>query len=260
MQMSRFVVRLVAIALQVTLFAELAHAQAGTTTGGTSGNWQAIGIIATAVVGIAGFLATYVNNMLLEKQRANVAFISAQLEKLYGPLLALNSASSEAWQQFRKYCRPNKIYFFNDNDPLTEDEAREFRHWMTIVFMPANIAMQKVISENAHLIDGSTMPKEFLDLLAHVQVYNAVVAKWKPDDAGPALTGGITNTSYLKYPEAIGPYVARKFNKLKARQDRLLAKDRRAGWISEAIFGTRKLRAPYRARIRAIRRLMRIKP
>jgi len=218
------VVGMVMVAVQNILSMGPAIAETAAVTKAESWNWQAIGIIATGFVGILGFLATYWNNILLEKQRANIAFISNQLEKLYGPLLALSNSTEQAWRQFQTRHRPGRPFFFDDGDPPSEEEAREFRHWMTVVLMPTNIKMQEVISQNAHLIDGSSMPTEFLEFLAHVQAYRAVIAKWAVADTGPALTSRAANASYLNYPQKLDAYVAAKFDELKARQERLLAK------------------------------------
>jgi hypothetical protein len=68
-----------------------------------SWNWQAAGIIATGVVALVGFLATYLNNRLLEQRRANIAFVSNQLEKLYGPLLALTESTGREHPELLLY-------------------------------------------------------------------------------------------------------------------------------------------------------------
>jgi hypothetical protein len=219
-------VKLAFFAVVMTVPLADAAAQAPQETA-SSWNWQAIGIFAAAAVALIGFFATYINNILLERRKANIAFISGQLEKLYGPLLALSSSTDQAWKQFQSRNRPGKDYYFDDEDPPTEAQAREFRHWMNLVLMPMNIKMQEVIAGNAHLIEGSAMPDPFLDFLAHVQEYRAVIAKWKPEDAGAALTKRAANTSGLNFPKAFDAYVKDKFNELKARQNELLAKSRK---------------------------------
>ena len=207
-----------------------AHAELASDAKLSGWNWQAIGIMATTLIGVTGFLATYANNLVLEQRRAKVDVVNRQLENLYGPLLALSNSTEQAWLQFRNRWRKGRPFFLAA-DPPSEDDVREFRHWMNIVLMPANLKMQDIITTNAHLIDGSAMPREFLEFLAHVQAYQAVIAKWKPDDSGPQLMPRIINVSYVNHPKRFNAYIAETFNELKARQSALLT---RSVWPARA--------------------------
>ena len=193
-------------------------------------NLQAISIFATVLIALLGFFATYINSMLIEQRKANVAHVNEQLEKLYGPLLSLSSASAQAWMQFRQRHRPGGA-FFDDRNPPSQDEVREWRRWMIHVFMPTNIKMKETITANSHLIEGSRMPHEFLELLAHVQTYQAVVSKWQPEDSGDRLTKAANNTAFINIPEGFDKYVQKSFDVLKRRQSQLLAQETVFGFI-----------------------------
>jgi hypothetical protein len=152
---------------------------------------QTISITATVVLAFTGYIITYFNNLRLEKRKAQVKFISDQVQNLYGPLFSLSHASSEAWKSFRSRCRPGGA-FFNDHSPPSDQELEQWRLWMSEVFMPINLNMEKIIVENAHLIEGVAMPRPFLSLLAHVEVYKVVMSKWEKNDFSE-------HTSYLRF-------------------------------------------------------------
>ena len=88
---------------------------------------------------------------------------------------------------------------------------------MSNIFMPINLKMEQVIVENAHLIEGVAMPAPFLELLAHVEVYRAVIKKWEKNDFSE-------HTSYLDFPQEFEDYVSHAFVSLKRRQFHLIGK------------------------------------
>lgn len=176
---------------------------------------QAISIMATVVLAFIGYIVTYLNNIRLENRKAQVKFISDQVQNLYGPLFSLDAASKEAWTKFRSRCRPHGAFFNDYPYPPNNDELKEWRLWMLEVFMPLNLKMEKVIIENAHLIEGAEMPKSFQELLAHVEVYRVVLKKLENKDFSE-------HTSYLNFPDAFHLDVARTFSLLKRRQMALI--------------------------------------
>ena len=88
---------------------------------------------------------------------------------------------------------------------------------MSEVFMPINRRMENVIIENAHLIEGKEMPKSFLDLLAHVEVYKAVMKRWEMNDFSE-------HASYLNFPEEFRNNVYYTYESLKHRQMELMGR------------------------------------
>jgi hypothetical protein len=186
------------------------------------GQALAIGLPITA--GIVGYFLTYWNDWRLEKRKGELKFVSDQLQYLYGPVFALNSAGGQAVDALLKR-RNNKGFFLDATQRYGEEEIREYRLWMSEVFMPINIRIEKVITENAHLIEGTSMPASFGDMLAHVASYKAVMKTW-PDnppkgeiDHEEALQ---KNTALLPFPRAFPGYVTKMFNDLKERQAKLL--------------------------------------
>jgi hypothetical protein len=174
---------------------------------------QAISISVTVILAFVGYIIAHWNNIRLENRKAQIKFITEQVQNLYGPLLSLSAASKEAWLQFRSRCRPGGAFF--SSPPPTEDDLANWRLWMSDVFMPINLKMEAAIIENAHLIEGDEMPKAFSDLIAHVEVYKIVIKNWEKNNFAE-------HTSYLNYPDELDDYVSKIFLTLKRRQMALI--------------------------------------
>jgi len=174
---------------------------------------QAVSIVATIIVAFGGYLLTYRNGLKLERQKAQMKFVSDQLQYLYGPLFSLRAASHSAWLSFRSRCRPGGAFFGREPQP-NEQELKEWRLWMSEVFMPLNLKMEKAIIENAHLVEGGEMPPSFQELLAHVEVYKAVMKRWEVGDFGEHI-------AYINFPSTFDETVVETFKTLKQRQARL---------------------------------------
>jgi hypothetical protein len=50
------------------------------------------------VAALIGYVATYVNNIRMGQRQAKLDRVNRQLSEFYGPLLAISSASGEAWE------------------------------------------------------------------------------------------------------------------------------------------------------------------
>ena len=110
--------------------------------------------------------------------------------------------------------RPNKT-FFHSEPPPNEEELAAWRLWMSEVFIPLNLQMERAIIENGDLIIGEGMPKCFVDLCAHVAAYKPVIKKWELGDYS-------TNKSEIAFPEELRPYVTEMYLKLKTEQAKLV--------------------------------------
>ncbi|QKD05427.1 hypothetical protein [Mesorhizobium loti] len=86
---------------------------------------------------------------------------------------------------------------------------------MAEIFMPINLKIEKIIVENAHLIDGSGMPAEFREFLAHVEVYKITVKNWEKADSKE-------NVSYSNYPVGFNKLIEDSYGKLKKTQAKMI--------------------------------------
>jgi len=169
----------------------------------------------TLVVALVGFAAKYLNDIKVAQRKDRLDRINQQLKLLYGPLYATDQAGKTAWIGFRRMYRSEKESYWR-SPPPTKEEAEAWRLWMTEVFMPLNLRLEKIIVENADLLIEERMPDSLLLLVAHVSAYKAVLKKWEKGDYSE-------NTSVVNYPwRDVRTYVETSFLYLKQEQSRLL--------------------------------------
>jgi len=170
----------------------------------------------TLFVAFVGFAAKYLNDIKLAQRRDRLDRINQQLKFLYGPLYATDQAARTAWLGFRSKYRPEKESYWRSAPPPTEDEAEAWRLWITQVFMPLNLRLEKIIVENADLLIEEEMPESLLLLVAHVSAYKAVLKNWENGNYSE-------HTSLVNYPwRDVRTYVQASFMNLKQEQARLL--------------------------------------
>lgn len=186
------------------------------------------GLLVTVFLAFLGYIATYINNSASDVRKAQIELVNNQLEKLYGPLLALTTSSTETWEKFRCRYRNQTYGFFDDRNPPEKAEVDKFRLWSKSVFIPTNREITNIITKNAHLIDGSSMPDSFIKMITHTQMFEAVSLEWKAEDdlhAESHRTVG-RNVAMVGYPIHLESDITLTFNKIKARQECLLAEQR----------------------------------
>ena len=94
--------------------------------------------------------------------------------------------------------------------------------------MTNNLKIEKIITENAHLIEGAEMPQLFRNVLAHVAGYKALIKTWEThplSDTPEAISFDDAvreNTPMLPYPRDFSPHVQQIFDTLKQRQQHLI--------------------------------------
>lgn len=174
-------------------------------------------ITLTVTVGLAflGFIIKYLNDVAIARRRDRLDRINQQLKYLYGPLYATRHVSHIAWEAFRSRYRPGKR-FFRSEPPPSKDELAAWRLWMTEVFMPLNLRLEKTIVENGDLIIEKEMPECFLRLCAHVAAYKPVIRKWQSGDYSEHMSMSAFPTKDLN------KYIDSSYARLKNDQAALL--------------------------------------
>lgn len=175
-----------------------------------------ISIIVTVVLALAGYIATYLNNLRLEQRKAKLERVNRQLKELYGPLLSLVSALNATWKGFRSIYRSTGKDFFDDNPPPTQTDLDAWCLWMKEIFMPYNEAMAQLVVDHADLLEESEIPQCLLDLSAHVAAYRPVIKAWENSDYSSYYSVNVFPADDLIF------YATERFNQLKRRQAKLL--------------------------------------
>lgn len=172
-------------------------------------------VVTTVALAVMGYLMTYLNNLRLARRRDRLDRVNDQLSKLYGPLLALESAGGAAWMRFRERYRPG-MSFWREDPPPTTEEAAAYRLWMVTVFMPLNRQMMEAIVHHTHLVDEPEMPACFKDLCAHIATYEPIVQRWSEGDTSEHLSAIVFPRRQLER------YVHETYRRLKSEQAALL--------------------------------------
>jgi hypothetical protein len=121
-------------------------------------DWTVVASLAvTLAVALTGFLATYFNGLRLAQRKDRLDRVNRQLSELYGPLLALVSASHESWEAFRRHYRTTTWSYWDPEDPPNQEEERAWRQWMRHVFMPLNERMMELVITKSDLLETTTL-------------------------------------------------------------------------------------------------------
>jgi hypothetical protein len=164
----------------------------------------------------------FITSLNLDKRRAELRFVSDQIQLLYGPLYALHSASENAFRSFvLLHANPDGNI---DDVPLTVHNFHFWRLWMTEVMMPLNLRMEQAIVENAHLIDGAAIPNSFQAFLSHVASYKAAIKGWKDAEQAGSLEKltARDHVGIIDFPGEFKQDVEVAYKKLRQRQLNLL--------------------------------------
>ena len=168
------------------------------------------------VVALISASLTYNTARRLSRISDQVTHVNRQLSELYGPLLALSSASAVSWREFRKKYGASREMFFSDSTQPSQQEIDTWQYWIKYVFMPINRRMLDVILEKTDLIEGDEIPESFSIFLAHVTGYEATLAQWADGDV--SHLGSVND-----YPgDSFNKNIESNYRDLKQRRQALL--------------------------------------
>lgn len=203
--------------------------------------------------------ATFANNRKLYAEQEKYKRVSAQLNEFYGPLHAINCASRRSWEVFcekyNRYPKDDKLFSFlthnykGEEFPIEYLQGEEnvkflvlYMRVMQTVFEPLNRQREELVLRKAALIEfpndqhGKTnrLPKELVDLVAHVSELRSVVKRWdkfRPDapervkEWVAALQSGTTIkdefATVFPFPQGIVAYAEERFNQLRESEEKL---------------------------------------
>jgi hypothetical protein len=170
-----------------------------------------LGFVAALVTAI-GWLVSYRQAQTGQLRKDRLDLINRQLSEFYGPLHVACVAGEAAYKAL--LAKLGRGGVFSEEDPPSEEDLKEWFHWMKHVFMPLNELREKIVLEKLHLLRETETPPEIFTLAAHVAAYRALLAKWEKGDFREQY-------SRIDFPRALGAYVAKSFAELKQEQSRL---------------------------------------
>lgn len=187
-------------------------------------------LLVTAILAFVGFAVKYLNDVAIARRKDKLERVNLQLKHLYGPLYATVYVQHVAWLRFRANCRPG-IHFFRGNPPPTAEDLVAWRLWISEVFMPFNLRVEKIIVDNGDLLIEEQLPDCLLGLCAHIAAYKPILKKWESGDYSSLFPLGGDRTDLLKYdPDALLDYAKNSYFALKNTQASLLGSLRVTIW------------------------------
>lgn len=179
---------------------------------------EAISIIVTIALAFIGYLIAYLSSVQTAKRDAQLELINKRIGEFYGPLYIATQASRKSFAALlQKLNRSNVLK--DPSGPPTEKQLAEWRIWMANVFMPTNEFIEKLIVENAYLIQEEEVPECFLQFVTHVSGYRAILNKWQNGDFTEQF-------SIIDFPYELDKYAADSYRELKAKQLQLIGKSK----------------------------------
>jgi hypothetical protein len=175
---------------------------------------EVISLLVTILLAFVGYIVTYVNNTRLQRRKDRLDRVNQQLRELYGPLYAVVRVSDMVWTDFRSRWRPEGGSW--DEQQMTEEEKREWRIWISEIFLPLNLRMETAIMEHADLMIEEQIPESLLVLGAHIAGYKAIVKRWELGD----FSENVPNTLFPG--GELLEYTGQSYQRLMAEQKRLL--------------------------------------
>lgn len=204
-----------------------------------AGQWIAVAAVAVPVI---GWFATSALQSAGEVRRQRITAVlehtGKQLEQLYGPLTTLLIEGQQAWHTClrsldRDPANPNASEELRaalsgeGTVRLTAEEQERWVFWIENAFFPRNDAIQKLLAEKAHLIegppDGPLIPRSYVQFLEHHNGWKMQHRLWR--EQGRPYPWCWTSS----WPDTFTDEVALTFRALKARYDQFLKAQRRHG-------------------------------
>jgi hypothetical protein len=130
-----------------------------------------------------GAMLLYLYTRRLERRKARLERLNAQLREFYGPFYAIFEATRIAHIRFVSTLRPGSTTLFApDVPPLNVGELRLWRLWAMSTHQHRSTPAYEVIINKAHLLIEDEMPQCLLDFCAHKARYDVVIERWKQGD------------------------------------------------------------------------------
>lgn len=147
-------------------------------------NIAEIGLGISIFLAVVGWIITFRSRRIHDSRAAQLSRVNRQLKDLYGPLYVILESGDRVWKSFWEKNRPahGRSHYFGANVTLTEAELETWRIWMKNVFDPMNAKAESVILNNIDLLESDKIPDAFLDAIAHISAYKAVLTRWENED------------------------------------------------------------------------------
>jgi len=174
--------------------------------------------IIAATVSVAGWAANYSFSRIADSRRQRIeglmAHVEKQLSDLYGPLTFLIIEGGASHKDLLSTLGRDQV--FQSNAQLSTQERELWLFWVDNDFMPRNEAVQRLLSSNAHLIDGETVPVSYKTFIDHYNSWRVTHLRWKQQGVEYSWH------SKIDWPKEFNEDIQSTFTELKQKHAKLV--------------------------------------
>jgi hypothetical protein len=178
--------------------------------------------VTTAIIAGAVSVVGWFTNSLLSSRAdriharlaAQLSYVERQLAELYGPLAFLLYEGNASFADLLNTL--GRSYVFKGGAPLPKPELQLWLFWVDHDLMPRNAAMQSLLENRSHLIEGSALPDSYVAFLDHYNSWRVRHERWKLE--------GIEYSwhSNINWPMQFEVDVIKTFHRLKLKHTALV--------------------------------------
>ncbi|MCH7690227.1 MAG: hypothetical protein IIA17_04170 [candidate division Zixibacteria bacterium] len=174
-------------------------------------------LLVSVIVVFIGYFFTYFFNLRLARRAERLAFLTAQLNELYGPLYVITQTTKTLFEALGEKVKEKGMKFINEDAPKSKDDLSEWQIWLEEVLIPLNTRLEDILIQKAHLIRERETPNCLLAFSAHSAGYRVLVRKWKKGDFSESY-------SLILYPDEITEYAEESYQEIKKEQLEMIHK------------------------------------
>lgn len=141
---------------------------------------EVIMVISLAVI-MAGWLVTHYLSKKKERYFEAIKWqkshLDNQLSSLYGPIYGLLLENDRHRKDIEEIF--GRSIIFEGGNPLSEEEQKIWLHYLENYYLPNNRKIVEVIKSNIHLLQGTSLPKSFINFIDYTVAFEASHKQYK---------------------------------------------------------------------------------
>ncbi len=116
---------------------------------------QTVPFLIPVILALLGYWLTKRRELEMTRRRERLELINTQLNTFYGPLFVLTQVAHMAFDTLSEKLGGRETL---EQQPISEQDLREWRIWVENIFVPMYTASEDLILKNAHLIREEGVP------------------------------------------------------------------------------------------------------
>jgi len=116
---------------------------------------QTVPFLIPVILALLGYWLTKRRELEMTRRRERLELINTQLNTFYGPPFVLTQVAHMAFDTLSEKLGGRETL---EQQPISEQDLREWRIWVENIFVPMYTASEDLILKNAHLIREEGVP------------------------------------------------------------------------------------------------------